>query len=118
VVRLGSRSAVPIDVRVVAATNVNLEEAVAAGRFREDLYYRLQVATLHIHPLRERLDDIVPLAQYFLRIYGERLGLKDPVLSTDAIDILIHQHSWPGKYRKAGRLAPIFFAQPAGGERA
>jgi sigma-54-specific transcriptional regulator len=100
VVRLGSRSAVPIDVRVVAATNVNLEEAVAAGRFREDLYYRLQVATLHIHPLRERLDDIVPLAQYFLRIYGERLGLKDPVLSTDAIDILIHQHSWPGNIRE------------------
>jgi sigma-54-specific transcriptional regulator len=100
VVRLGSRSAVPIDVRVVAATNVNLEEAVAAGRFREDLYYRLQVATLHIHPLRERLDDIVPLAQYFLRIYGERLGLKDPVLSTDAVGILTHQHSWPGNIRE------------------
>jgi sigma-54-specific transcriptional regulator len=100
VVRLGSRSAVPIDVRVVAATNVNLEEAVAAGRFREDLYYRLQVATLRIPPLRERPDDIVPLAQYFSRIYGERLGLKDPVLSADAIDILIHQHSWPGNIRE------------------
>jgi sigma-54-specific transcriptional regulator len=100
VVRLGSRSAVAIDVRVVAATNVNLEEAVAAGRFREDLYYRLQVATLHIHPLRERLDDIVPLAQYFLHIYGERLGLKDPVLSADAIEILVHQHSWPGNIRE------------------
>jgi sigma-54-specific transcriptional regulator len=100
VVRLGSRNAVPIDVRVVAATNVNLEEAVAAGRFREDLYYRLQVATLHIHPLRERHDDIVPLAQYFLGIYGERLGLKDPVLSADAIEILINQHSWPGNIRE------------------
>ena len=100
VVRLGSRSAVPIDVRVVTATNVNLEEAVAAGRFREDLYYRLQVATLHIPPLRERLDDIVPLAQYFLRVYGERLGLKDPVLSADVTEILIHQHSWPGNIRE------------------
>ncbi len=99
VVRLGSRHAVPIDVRVVAATNVNLEEAVAAGRFREDLYYRLQVATLHVHPLRERLDDIVPLAQYFLRIYGERLGLKDPVLSPDATEILA-QHAWPGNIRE------------------
>ena len=100
VVRLGSRSAVPIDVRVVAATNVNLEEAVAAGRFREDLYYRLQVATLHIHPLRERAGDIVPLARYFLGIYGERLGLKDPVLGADAIDILVNQHSWPGNIRE------------------
>jgi sigma-54 dependent transcriptional regulator len=100
VVRLGSRSAVPIDVRVVAATNVNLEEAVAAGRFREDLYYRLQVATLHIPPLRERPADIVPLAQYFLGIYGERLGLKDPLLSADAIDILRNQHSWPGNIRE------------------
>jgi sigma-54 dependent transcriptional regulator len=100
VVRLGSRSAVPIDVRVVAATNVNLEEAVAAGRFREDLYYRLQVATLHVPPLRERPVDIVPLAQYFLGIYGERLGLKDPLLSADAIDILRNQHSWPGNIRE------------------
>jgi sigma-54-specific transcriptional regulator len=100
VVRLGSRSPVPIDVRVVAATNVNLEEAVAAGRFREDLYYRLQVATLHIRPLRERQDDIVPLAQYFLRMYGERLGLKNPVLSEGAIEILVGQHSWPGNIRE------------------
>jgi sigma-54-specific transcriptional regulator len=100
VVRLGSRSAVPIDARVVAATNVNLEEAVAAGRFREDLYYRLQVATLHIPPLRERLGDIIPLAQHFLRIYGERLGLKDPILSADASEILITQHSWPGNIRE------------------
>src|SRR5271166_1098643 len=100
VVRLGSRSTVAIDVRVVAATNVNLEEAVAAGRFREDLYYRLQVATIHIPPLRERLNDIVPLAQYFLRIYGERLGLKNPILSADATEILINQHSWPGNIRE------------------
>ena len=100
VVRLGSRNPVPIDARVVAATNVNLEEAVAAGRFREDLYYRLQVATLHIPPLRERQADIVPLAQYFLGIYGERLGLKNPVLSAEAIKILVNQHSWPGNIRE------------------
>jgi len=100
VVRLGSRSPIPIDVRVVAATNVNLEEAVAAGRFREDLYYRLQVATLHIPPLRERPGDIVPLANYFLGVYGERLGLKDPALSSDAIDVLVTQHSWPGNIRE------------------
>ena len=100
VVRLGSRSPVAIDVRVVAATNVNLEDAVAAGRFREDLYYRLQVATLHIAPLRERPADILPLAQYFLGVYGERLGLKDPTLSSEAIDILVSGHSWPGNTRE------------------
>jgi sigma-54-specific transcriptional regulator len=100
VVRLGSRSPVAIDVRVVAATNVNLEDAVAAGRFREDLYYRLQVATLHIAPLRERPGDILPLAQYFLGVYGERLGLKGPVLSAEAMDVLVSGHSWPGNTRE------------------
>ena len=100
VVRLGSRRPVAIDVRVVAATNVNLEDAVAAGRFREDLYYRLQVATLHIAPLRERPGDILPLAQYFLGVYGERLGLKDPALSADAIGVLVSGHSWPGNTRE------------------
>jgi sigma-54-specific transcriptional regulator len=100
VVRLGSRNPVAIDVRVVAATNVNLEDAVAAGRFREDLYYRLQVATLHIPPLRERPGDILPLARYFLGVYGERLGLKDPALSAEAIDVLFSGHSWPGNTRE------------------
>jgi sigma-54 dependent transcriptional regulator len=100
VVRLGSRSPVAIDVRVVAATNVNLEDAVAAGRFREDLYYRLQVASLHIPPLRERPGDILPLAQYFLGVYGERLGLKDPALSEEAIDVLVSGHPWPGNTRE------------------
>jgi sigma-54-specific transcriptional regulator len=99
VVRLGSRTPVAIDVRVVAATNVNLEDAVAAGGFREDLYYRLQVATLHIPALRERPGDILPLAQHFLGIYGQRLGLKDPQISAEAIDIL-KDHSWPGNIRE------------------
>jgi sigma-54-specific transcriptional regulator len=100
VVRLGSRSPVAIDVRVVAATNVNLEDAVAAGRFREDLYYRIQVATLHIPPLRERPGDILPLARYFLGVYGERLALKDPALSAEATEVLASGHSWPGNTRE------------------
>jgi sigma-54-specific transcriptional regulator len=100
VVRLGSRSPVAIDVRVVAATNVNLEDAVAAGRFREDLYYRLQVATLHIPPLRERPGDILPLAQHFLEVYGERLGLRDPTLSAEGLNVLLSGHSWPGNTRE------------------
>ncbi|MGA3092723.1 MAG: sigma 54-interacting transcriptional regulator [Terriglobales bacterium] len=100
VVRLGSRSPVAIDVRVLAATNVNLEDAVAAGRFREDLYYRLQVATLHIAPLRERLGDILPLARYFLGLYGDRLGLTNPALSPAAIDVIVNRHPWPGNTRE------------------
>jgi len=100
VVRLGSRVAVPIDARVIAATNVNLEDAVAAGQFREDLYYRLQVATLQIPPLRERRGDIVPLAQHFLQLYGERLGLREPRLSDDALELLVKRHSWPGNIRE------------------
>ncbi len=99
VVRLGSRTAAPIDVRVIAATNVNLEEAVAAGRFREDLYYRLQVATLQIPPLRDRRGDIHPLAQHFVRIYGERLGLQEPTLTHEALESLLN-HSWPGNIRE------------------
>jgi sigma-54 dependent transcriptional regulator len=100
VVRIGSRTPTSIDVRVIAATNVNLEEAVAAGRFREDLYYRLQVATLQIPPLRERPGDILPLAQHFARMYGERLGLKEPTLADEAVDLLVNGHSWPGNIRE------------------
>jgi len=100
VVRLGSRVPIPIDVRVIAATNVNLEDAVAAGRFREDLYYRLQVATLQIPPLRERRGDINPLAQHFLQVYGERLGLHQPTLTEEALELLINRHSWPGNIRE------------------
>jgi sigma-54-specific transcriptional regulator len=100
VVRLGSRVPLPIDVRVIAATNINLEDAVAGGRFREDLYYRLQVATLQIPPLRERRGDIYPLTQHFLRLYGERLGLKEPALTEEAAQLLVNHHSWPGNIRE------------------
>lgn len=100
VVRIGSRTPIPVDVRVIAATNVNLEEAVAAGRFREDLYYRLQVATLQIPPLRERRGDIRPLAQHFLCLYGERLGLQDPGFTEEAVELLVKHHSWPGNIRE------------------
>jgi sigma-54 dependent transcriptional regulator len=100
VVRLGSRTPIPVDVRVIAATNVNLEEAVAAGRFREDLFYRLQVATLQIPPLRERRGDICPLALHFVRMYGERLGLEEPTISDEAMGLLVKQHSWPGNIRE------------------
>ncbi|HXU83753.1 MAG TPA: sigma 54-interacting transcriptional regulator, partial [Polyangia bacterium] len=99
VVRLGSREAIPIDVRLVAATNVDLDQAVAAGRFREDLYYRLKVAVLPLPPLRERPGDLLPLARYFLELYRQRLGAGPRALSPEAVARLM-AHSWPGNIRE------------------
>jgi sigma-54-specific transcriptional regulator len=99
VVRLGSRQAIPIDVRLVAATNVDLQRAVAAGRFREDLYYRLKVAVVGIPPLRERPGDILPLARYFLERYGQRLGSSACLLTPAAAQALL-SHAWPGNIRE------------------
>ncbi|MGZ8157351.1 MAG: sigma-54 interaction domain-containing protein [Methylobacter sp.] len=99
VVRLGSRTAIPIDVRLVAATNINLAEAVQAGRFREDLYYRLNVAALNLLPLRERPGDILPLVWHFMERYGNRLKLISVDLSADAERALL-RYAWPGNIRE------------------
>ena len=99
VVRLGARSSIPLDVPLIAATNVDLRKAVAAGHFREDLYYRLQVVSLPLLPLRERRADILPLARHFITLYAERLGVDPPTLSADAEDALF-AHSWPGNIRE------------------
>jgi aliphatic sulfonates family ABC transporter substrate-binding protein len=99
VVRVGARRPVSIDVRLIAATNVNLEEAVAQGRFRGDLYYRLHVAHVPITPLRERPLDLLPLARHFLGTYAVRIGIAHPSLSDDAMARLL-AHSWPGNIRE------------------
>ncbi|TRX73648.1 sigma-54 interaction domain-containing protein [Pseudomonas mangiferae] len=99
VVRLGSRSAIPIDVRLVAATNVNLADAVVAGHFREDLFYRLHVAAIHLPALRERPGDILPLALFFLEEHSRRLGYARATLSPEAERKLL-AHSWPGNIRE------------------
>ncbi|HJR77767.1 MAG TPA: sigma-54 dependent transcriptional regulator [Nitrospiraceae bacterium] len=99
VVRVGSRQPAAVDVRLVAATNVDLKEAVAAGRFREDLYYRLNVAPVVLPPLRDRRGDILPLAYHFLSIYSERLGYTTVNLSSNAIERLL-TYPWPGNIRE------------------
>ena len=99
VVRLGSRKSTPINVRVLAATNVNLEHAIEAGHFREDLYYRLNVVSLALRPLRERVGDILPLARHFLHTYRQRLPHGPTALSGCAENTLKH-HPWPGNIRE------------------
>jgi sigma-54-specific transcriptional regulator len=99
VVRIGSRQPIEIDVRILASTNIDLENAVAAGRFREDLYFRLNVATLRVAPLRERRGDLLPLALYFLREYSQRLG-TNVRLSPEAEAHLLNGYTWPGNIRE------------------
>jgi aliphatic sulfonates family ABC transporter substrate-binding protein len=103
VVRLGSRHPISVDVRLIAATNVRLEEAVAAGHFREDLFYRLAVAKVSVDALRDRVGDILPLAQYFLAVYANRLGTSGsagvPALTAAAERCLLG-HPWMGNIRE------------------
>ena len=99
VVRLGSHKSIPIDVRVVAATNVRLQDAVAAGHFREDLFYRLHVVSLSLPTLRERPGDILPLANHFMDEYRDRLGYGPMSLDSGAERKLL-QHNWPGNIRE------------------
>jgi hydrogenase-4 transcriptional activator len=88
-----------VDVRVLTATNADLEQRVAEGKFREDLYYRLSVIRIHVPPLRERREEIPHLSTYFLREASERLGKPDITLSSDALDVF-SQCWWPGNVRQ------------------
>lgn len=97
--RVGESQSRPVDVRVVSATNQNLEKLVKDGRFREDLFYRLHVVHIRIPPLRERRDDILPLARHFMKRCAERLKLPDLRLAPAYVDRLLH-HPWPGNVRE------------------
>ena len=97
--RVGGNQQIEIDVRVIAATHVDLRQAMKDGRFREDLFYRLNVLTLHMPALRERGDDLILLAKYFLQKFREET--KSPVEEFDSSALqLISQHSWPGNIRE------------------
>jgi two-component system, response regulator FlrC len=100
--RLGGRTPIPLDLRVLATTNRRLREEVAAGRFREDLYYRLNVFPLGLAPLRERRDDILPLAMQLLGSRS-RVGERIPALGADAAQLLL-TYSWPGNVRELDNL--------------
>ena len=97
--RLGSTVSREVDIRLIAATNKDLASEVAAGRFREDLFYRLNVIKLEVPPLRERREDIPLLAQYFLSKYGGQAGRPELRLAPETIEILQNYH-WPGNVRE------------------
>jgi nitrogen regulation protein NR(I) len=97
--RLGGREPIPVDVRIIAATNRDLEAALAQGRFREDLYYRLKVVTLWLPPLKERAQDITLLAEYFLARFGKEMGMGNPGTTAEA-KLLLQNYQWPGNVRE------------------
>ena len=97
--RIGSNKVSRVDVRILAATNAHLREKVGEGTFRQDLFYRLNTIELHLPPLRERGEDIVLLAEYFLKIYSGKYSVGDVVLGTSAKQKLL-KHTWPGNVRE------------------
>jgi DNA-binding NtrC family response regulator len=97
--RVGGSQAHPLDIRVIAATNRDLSEDVREGRFREDLFHRLNVVTLESPPLRDRKEDIPPLARYFLQRSGERCKRHVQGISPEAEAMLI-EYGWPGNVRE------------------
>lgn len=97
--RVGSNKTLTADVRLIAATNKNLEELIKAGTFREDLFFRLRVVELHLPPLRERAGDIPLLAQRFLREFAEENNKAVNIFTADALESLMH-YSWPGNVRE------------------
>jgi len=99
--RLGGRETIPVDVRIIAATNRNLEDGLSQGRFREDLYYRLKVVTIWLPPLRERPGDIPLLTGYFLSKYAAEVNMYNPGITKEAIEML-NNYLLPGNVRELG----------------
>lgn len=99
IVRVGSNKHIPINIRLVCATNCDLMKMVGEGRFREDLLYRINTILIEVPPLRDRVDDIPILANYFLRVNDERYGKSALKISTHALEKLAN-HSWPGNVRE------------------
>lgn len=97
--RLGGAEEIEVDFRLICATNKNLEDLMAAGTFREDLYYRINVFTIAIPPLRERRADILPMARYFIEKYARAMGRAEKTIAPEAEEIIL-THPWPGNVRE------------------
>jgi transcriptional regulator with PAS, ATPase and Fis domain len=99
IVKVGGTKTIPVDVRVIAATNKDLDAEIRKGHFREDLYFRLAVLSLLLPPLRERAEDIPLLVEHFLGKYGRELGKDIDGLTPSALDVLV-RYAWPGNVRE------------------
>jgi nitrogen regulation protein NR(I) len=101
--RLGGQKIIPVDVRIIAATNRDLESSLSEGRFREDLYYRLKVVTIWLPPLRDRAEDIPHLALYFLSRFAREVGMDNPGITEEALRTL-RRYNWPGNVRELSNV--------------
>jgi DNA-binding NtrC family response regulator len=99
IISVGGRKGIPVDVRILSATNKNLKEEVEAGRFREDLFYRINVFTIHIPPLRERKEDIPLLLNHFIKRYNDEFGKNVEKISPELMEFFM-DHRWPGNIRE------------------
>jgi DNA-binding NtrC family response regulator len=108
---LGGKRSIPLDIRIIAATNRDLEHLVAKGKFRQDLYFRLNVAKVHVPALRERKEDIPCLVDYYLQAFNERFGQKIPGFTDEALELLLC-HSWPGNIRELKNLLEAIYIDP------
>jgi len=106
--RLGGRRGIPLDIRVIAATNQDLDRLVADGKFRRDLYFRLNVARIHLPPLRERREDILFLIDHFIGELNRRYGMEVEGFTDDALEILFG-YDWPGNIRELKNLLEAVF---------
>jgi len=109
--RLGGKANVPVDVRIIAATNQDLPKLVEEHRFRRDLYFRLNVALIHLPSLRERREDIASLLDYYLQHFNEQTGAKVEGFTPEALDQLI-RHDWPGNVRELKNTLESIFVDP------
>jgi transcriptional regulator with PAS, ATPase and Fis domain len=113
--RVGGTTSIPVDVRIISATNKNLEEMIASGRFREDLWFRLNVFPIMIPPLRQRREDIPALVHHFIDRKSRELKLiEEPVLGGDAIKRLV-AYDWPGNVRELQNVIERALIQHQGG---
>lgn len=101
--RVGGNPTLHVDVRIIAATNRNLEEMIEQGKFREDLYYRLNVVPIHVPPLRERAADIPYLIEHFVKRSAQAAGCPEPLITQEARDLL-QRYSWPGNVRELANM--------------
>jgi len=108
--RLGGRQAVPLDVRFIAATNQDLEQLVKEGKFRKDLFFRLNVARIRLPPLRDRREDIRPLFDYYIQALNARFGMKVRQLTEEALEHLL-AHDWPGNVRELKNVLEAVFVE-------